>query len=90
MPTYAIFPTQDHLRRPDGIGFACVTAADANAARARVAVLMDEPAANFAQWGAVDLATMVAPFVVQGNPVGPANQTQFPTLTRGGDRLRGA
>jgi hypothetical protein len=89
MATFVFYADAEHKRRADGRNTVIAAGADAAAARAAAEALIDEPGA-LAKFAAVQLSDASPAFVVEGHPpVASKNQSTFPTLTRGGDFLRG-
>lgn len=89
MATFVFYADEPRKRRADGINTVCAHGATQAAARAVAEALVGQPGA-FAEYLAIDVTDNAPPFIVQGNPpVGALGQTAWPTLTRGGDPLRG-
>lgn len=90
MPTYAIHAHAPEALRSDGANTVVVTAADEAAAREDAEALLSAVPGALARFRAVELGGGVPPFAVQGHPpVGGRAQAVWPTLGRGGQRLRG-
>lgn len=85
MAIYAFYPATEHLRRPDGIGFILAEGADTNAARLVAQQLVGGP--SIASFTSVLIGAGIQPVAAQGLPVGAANGTTWPKLTRGGSPL---
>ena len=89
MTTFVFYADEPSKRRADGRNTVIAQGADASAARAVAEALIGEPGA-FAVFRAVDVSAAAPAFVVEGrSPVGSRNQIIWPTVTRGGDLLRG-
>jgi len=87
---YVFYADQSRKRRADGVNAAVATGPTEGVARATAEGLIGEPGA-FAEYLAVTVSESTPPFIVQGTPpVGALGQTTWPTLTRGGDPLRGS
>lgn len=85
MAIYAFYPAAEHLRRPDGIGFILAEGADAAAARVTAQQLVG--GASITAFTSVLIGAGMQAVAAQGLPVGAANGTVWPTLTRGGSPL---
>jgi len=89
MATFVFYADAEHKRRADGRNTLIAAGADAVAARAAAEALIDEPGA-LAKFAVVQLSDASPAFIVEGHhPVGSKSQSTFPSLTRGGDFLRG-
>jgi hypothetical protein len=87
MATYVFYADRPEKRRADGRN--TVVAQGANLAAARAAAELLVGPGTLSDFAAVDVTAPVPAFVVEGwPPVGAPDQITWPTLTRGGDRLR--
>lgn len=90
MATFVFYADEPRKRRADGVNTVVAHGATEAAARAVAEGLIGQPGA-FAEYLAIDITENAPPFVMQGTPpIGAIGQTTWPTLTRGGDPLRGA
>lgn len=89
MATFVFYAHDSHLRRADGRNTVMAAGADEAAARSAAEALIGLSGA-LASFRAVQLNDATPAFVVEGHtPVGSRSQALWPSLTRGGDRLRG-
>lgn len=89
MATFVFYAHEPHLRRADCRNTVIAAGIDEAAARSAAESLMGLPGA-LASFRAVELEDATPAFVVEGHtPVGSRSQSVWPSLTRGGDRLRG-
>jgi hypothetical protein len=89
MAAYVFYTDQPHKMRADGRNTFVATGADEAVARAAAEALLGQPGA-LAQFVAVEITGAFPAFTIEGfRPVGAKGQSIWPTLTRGGDTLRG-
>ena len=87
MPTYAFYADEQRKKRPDGANFILSSGVTEANARSAGEELINAPGA-LAEFVAVELDDNTPPAIAQGEgPVGRHDQTTWPTLTRGGNRL---
>ena len=90
MATYLFYANAEHKRRADGRNTVIAVGADAAVARVAAEAIVGDPGC-LASFTAVLLDATCPPCVIEGcAPVGSIGQTVWPTITRGGDRLKAA
>lgn len=89
MPIYVFYAAKENVRRSDGCNTVVAHGADPDAARTAAEQLLGENPGALAGFQAVELTDATAPFAVQGHPPVGAG-SPWPTLGRGGSRLRGS
>jgi hypothetical protein len=89
MAAYVFYTDQPHKMRADGRNTFVASGVDEAAARVAAEALVGQPGA-LAAFAAVDITGAFPAFTVEGfRPVGAKGQSSWPTVTRGGDTLRG-
>ena len=87
MPTFAFYADEQRKKRPDGANFILSSGATEADARSAAEDLINAPD-SLAEFAVVELDGNTPPVIAQGDgPVGRHDQTIWPTLTRGGNRL---
>jgi hypothetical protein len=88
MPIYVFYAAKENVRRSDGCNTLVAPGADPSAAQAVAEQLLGENAGALNGFAAVEMTEATAAFAVQGHP--PVGGLPWPSLGRGGSRLRGS